>query len=175
VRNDFSNFKSALEPERKPEEEPTGELIQIGKTDAILRVVDSVAESFAMAGLTESPIETLFGARFAFHMRRFGLQAGFSFEVGDHEADIILQPQFKLGRFRYDFAILVHGHALVLIECDGKDYHSSPDQVANDAKKDQAAEDYGVALVRFSGSDLHRKTDWCVGEALAVLAGRMRA
>jgi very-short-patch-repair endonuclease len=79
-------------------------------------------------------------------------------------------PQYVLGRFRYDFAVRANWRPkpLLLVECDGKDFHSSAEQQANDALKDAAASHAGMRLIRFSGSKIHRDVDGSV--RYAVLA-----
>lgn len=70
-------------------------------------------------------------------------------------------PQFKLGRFRYDFAIMLIGSTfygtrpVFLIECDGKEFHG-PGQLENDLAKDAAALEIGAYCLRYRGSDIHR-------------------
>jgi very-short-patch-repair endonuclease len=78
-------------------------------------------------------------------------------------------PQFKLGPFRYDFAITQEGKAVALVECDGNDYHSSPEQVANDRKKDSFAAKMGAMLFRFSGSQIFCDGKHCVRRILQNL------
>jgi very-short-patch-repair endonuclease len=58
---------------------------------------------------------------------------------------------------------------LVLVECDGKEFHSSADQQANDKLKDVAALQAGIRLVRFTGSEIHRDIDACVTYVMSVM------
>jgi very-short-patch-repair endonuclease len=58
---------------------------------------------------------------------------------------------------------------LVLVECDGKEFHSSVDQQANDKLKDAAASRMGIRLIRFTGSEIHRDIDACVKYAMSVI------
>ncbi|MBO8155871.1 MAG: DUF559 domain-containing protein [Bacillaceae bacterium] len=41
-------------------------------------------------------------------------------------------------------------------ECDGKAYHSSPEQKTHDRKKDRYLSRRGWTVLRFSGSEIHR-------------------
>lgn len=174
MSDDFSNYKSAIEwPSQEGEDPPTGGDFQ-KLAVATATVIAAAAESYSMAGVTESPIETIFGARFALHARRLCEDHGWKFVVGAEPADISLRPQFPLQRFRYDFAILVRGRPVVLIECDGKDFHSSDEQLANDALKDTAAKEAGFQLLRFPGSQLHRDPDRCVSMAIEAMAAALR-
>lgn len=78
-----------------------------------------------------------------------------------------LTPQFKLDRFRYDFAL--DGQRKVLIECDGAEFHSTRAQQENDRLKDQAASRAGFPLLRFSGSDIFRNAKGCALVAIGEL------
>jgi very-short-patch-repair endonuclease len=170
--DEFSNFKSAIfwpDDHKVVEEIPTGELTPLRV--ALLTAIESAAESLTMAAVTESPIETFFGARFALRARPLCAALGWEFAVGTGDADMVLHPQFPLGRFRYDFAIRLKGRrrSLILVECDGKDFHSNSEQQANDALKDAAASNVGIRLIRFTGSELNRDVDVCVSHALAAV------
>jgi len=173
--DEFSNFKSAIvwPDDREPDEAPTGEFrpLSIG----LLKAIETAAESFCMAGETESPIETIFGAQFALALRPLCKDIGWDFAVGTGDADIVLHPQYALHRFRYDFAVRANGRPrpVLLIECDGKDFHSSAEQHANDRLKDAAASNAGIRLIRFSGSEIHRDVDGCVTYALTACIGAL--
>jgi hypothetical protein len=81
------------------------------------------------------------GAKLALALRPVCEELGWTFSVGaQSDADVSLQPQYPLQRFRYDFAILAKGQSqpLVLIECDRKVFHSTEEQQANDRLKDEA-------------------------------------
>lgn len=75
-----------------------------------------------------------------------------------------LGHQFPLARFLYDLYVKREGRPkpLVLIECDGKEFHSTDDQIANDRAKDALAAKSGIPLLRFSGSEIYRELDFCV-------------
>jgi very-short-patch-repair endonuclease len=105
----------------------------------------------------ESPIELIFGMAAALTVAGLGMR---------------LVPQYRLDRFRYDFAVtsLSGGFVFALVECDGKEFHSSPDQRANDQCKDAAAKAAGIIIVRFSGAAIHNETRRCATD----LAGHIR-
>jgi hypothetical protein len=171
--DDFSNFKSAIDwPEdREPEEAPTGQFRPFSV--ALSKAIETVAETFSIAAVTESPIESIFGAKFALALRPLCKDIGWNFTVGTGDADIVLHPQYVLGRFRYDFAVLANGRAkpVLLIECDGKEFHSTEGQRANDRLKDAAASNAGMRLIRFSGSEINSDIDSCVTYALTACLG----
>ncbi len=78
-------------------------------------------------------------------------------------ADVMtIVPQYQLERYRYDFAIVRNnGEVLLLIECDGKEFHSSPEQVENDRRKNALAAAAGIDLIRFTGAEIYRDPMHC--------------
>jgi very-short-patch-repair endonuclease len=80
--------------------------------------------------------------------------------------------QFKLGRYRYDFAILWDGNVVGLVECDGAEFHSTPQQQARDVAKDLLAEQSGLPIFRYRGRDIHRNAWKCAEEIIFQLWGR---
>jgi very-short-patch-repair endonuclease len=76
----------------------------------------------------------------------------------------LLGHQFLIDRFRYDLSIKREGQPkpFVLIECDGKEFHSTEEQIAHDLAKDALAAKAGISLLRFSGSEIYRELDRCV-------------
>lgn len=169
----FSKFRSAIDwPDlNEPEEAPIREFIPLRV--AMIKAVQCAAESATMAVVTESPIETIFGAKLALALRPVCEELGWTFTVGAQpDADVSLQPQYPLQQYRYDFAILAKGQSrpLILIECDGKEFHSTEQQQANDRRKDKAALRAGIQLVRFSGSDINNDIDRCIRRTLRSMA-----
>jgi very-short-patch-repair endonuclease len=82
-----------------------------------------------------------------------------------------LRHQFQLGGFLYDLYIKREGRSkpLVMIECDGKEFHSTDEQIANDRAKDALAAKSGIFLHRFSGSQIFRELDRCTQQVLKEL------
>lgn len=67
------------------------------------------------------------------------------------QADVILYPQFPVGRFFVDFA---NPRAKVAIECDGRAYHLDK---AKDAARDAELASMGWRVYRITGSDCFRE------------------
>jgi very-short-patch-repair endonuclease len=126
---------------------------------ALIPAVELAAHAYVLRGQCESPIEVMLGAQLC--------------AMG---GDLNVIPQFPLDGFRYDFAIYATGQpgTVVLIECDGKDYHSTPEQIANDERKDAAASRVGMGIVRFTGSDINADARHCARVAVATLTDRVR-
>lgn len=172
--DEFSNFRSAIDwSEPKEEAKPDDEgfrHIGVGLSQAIA----NAAEAFSIEPMTESPIEVQFGGHLAGNLRRKLNEAGIAFEVGNprpvREHIVFLSPQYVVGRFRYDFAIVVAGRPAILIECDGKEFHESAEAMKNDRLKDEKAAEIGAVMLRFSGSRIFRDLKGCVDETVAALA-----
>ncbi len=134
----------------------------VGFNDALISAVEVAAHAFVLRAQCESPIEVMLGAQLC--------------AMG---GDLEVIPQFHLRGFRYDFAIRRAGQHenVVLIECDGREFHSTPEQIANDKRKDEVAVGAGMGIVRFTGSDINADSRHCAGIALAELEriGRRRA
>ncbi|MDW7673939.1 MAG: DUF559 domain-containing protein [Bacillota bacterium] len=70
-------------------------------------------------------------------------------------------PQYPIRGYRLDFAIFKNGIKLD-VECDGKDFHSSPAQKKHDRKRTQVLNRAGWNVIRFSGSQIYRNVHKCV-------------
>lgn len=135
---------------------------------AMVDALKVLASKYSIAPMTESPIETILGAAVSLLM---GDALGDEFKIGKtgREATFTLVPQYKLACYRYDFAICVGGNSFVLIECDGKDFHSSPEQIENDDEKDRTACELGKKLLRFTGSMINSNADLCARDVVSAL------
>lgn len=91
----------------------------------------------------ESPIERLFAEALAEPAEKWGFE---------------ILPQYELGHFRFDFAIKSKksGNVIAVVECDGREFHSSPQQRANDKAKDKFAKAEKLFIFRVTGSDICR-------------------
>jgi very-short-patch-repair endonuclease len=159
-QDELSTFRSAIEwPDMRPEsEEATGEFRPISAS--VMSVVEILASAVTIAPDCESPIEVDLGARLSNAIRLMD------------DPNLLLVPQYVLGSYRYDFAIIRRGRPITLIECDGRDFHSTKDQLANDRAKDDLAAKEGVALFRFSGSEIFRDGRDCVRRILHTMRFR---
>ena len=95
----------------------------------------------------ESPIEYQIGMALIFPLVTRGLK---------------LVPQFALDNFRYDFSVqLRDGRSVALIECDGKEFQSSSEQLANDRNKEKAAGEIGLFVIRLTGTAITHNPKAC--------------
>jgi very-short-patch-repair endonuclease len=61
------------------------------------------------------------------------------------------------------------------VECDGKEFHSSVEQQANDALKDAAALKAGIRLIRLTGSEINRDADACASLVLRAALSALQS
>ncbi|MFB4168574.1 UvrD-helicase domain-containing protein [Virgibacillus sp. JSM 102003] len=73
------------------------------------------------------------------------------------EKNIPFEPQVKLGRFYVDFLVTINGQK-VIVECDGRDYHS----LEKDKERDKELEVEGYRIFRFTGSELYNNVEKCI-------------
>lgn len=64
----------------------------------------------------------------------------------------IVRTQVHCGKYRIDLALPVEW---IAIECDGKDFHSTPEQKASDRRKNTYLRKAGWRVLRFTGSDIN--------------------
>jgi len=120
------------------------------------RVIETLALQMKIQPACESPIEVQLGAEL---MRR--LPSGFR-----------LEPQYPFQGFRMDFAVIAPaGNACLFIECDGKAFHSTREQKANDRAKDASAALMQIPLLRFTGSNIFRDAAGCARAVVSLVEG----
>jgi very-short-patch-repair endonuclease len=166
------------QPWREPyihgSEADVGDFKPVALGGALTKAVDRIAASALVRGTADSPIETILGAAILLYFRDAGkpLTLCVSDEIDKAKDGLLFVPQFKWSIYRSDWAIYnpKTSGALVL-ECDGKEFHSSADQVAHDKKKDAAAHDRGFLTMRFTGSQIHRDADECAQKVYDIVYG----
>lgn len=128
--------------------------------------------------MTESPIETIFGvaaAKLLLGRYRDDFRVcGAADEPQYPNARALMMPQYPFRRFRMDWAFRFRDRhqPLIFVECDGAEFHSSFEQIANDEAKDDAAAAAGITLLRFAGRDIVGSRDWCIAQFRScVVAG----
>lgn len=86
--------------------------------------------------------------------------------VGWHAALIV---ERLTGTFEWRGAYESPIEVSLAIECDGKEFHSTEEQIQRDNRKNLAAKNAGIPLLRFSGSSIFRHAERCVDEILVAL------
>jgi very-short-patch-repair endonuclease len=161
TESDFSSPYGRDDPEAAGDNGPSFQPIRVAVGNLAVRI----AQRAKLLPQCESPIEADLGASILLHLGHILEPAG-----------LTLQPQFRFDRFRWDFAILKAGKAVLLIECDGKEFHSSPERIANDRRKNLCAAAAHIPLLRFTGSEIFRFADGCTHRVLEqlVISGAVR-
>ncbi|SEN80969.1 Protein of unknown function [Mesobacillus persicus] len=65
-----------------------------------------------------------------------------------------IRTQVPCGKYRIDLTLPEHK---IAIECDGKDFHSTPEQKIHDRKKNAYLRKNGWKVIRFSGRQINRE------------------
>ena len=81
-----------------------------------------------------------------------------------------LHQQYKIGRYYADFA---HLESRVLIEIDGKAYHSTPEQIARDQRRQTDLEHLGWKVIRLTGSEVNGNPYRVVWKAMWIIKDRL--
>lgn len=101
--------------------------------------------------VTESPIEEQLVSAIMGWLDHYGIS-----DVGVH-------TQAKVGPFRAD--ILIQDDCRFLaVECDGHRFHTSPEQVARDKRRDRYFASKGLSVMRFTGTEITRDPRRCAAE-----------
>lgn len=92
--------------------------------------------------------------------------------VGDEVLQIY--PQVTVGPYRFDFMLSIatrgEGSGLLVVECDGHDFHErTKEQAARDRSRDRRAQAWGATVFRFTGSELHRDAAECADSCIDLL------
>ncbi len=81
-------------------------------------------------------------------------------------------PQVKIGPYRVDFTLTnIPGVDLLkmVIELDGQDFHSTPEQRNYDTERDRYLMRRGWQVVRFTGSQINSDCIACVSEVESLV------
>jgi very-short-patch-repair endonuclease len=122
--------------------------------DVAFRITETILAAWRISPLCESPIEIDLGAQ----ILRL-LPDGYE-----------LIAQYRFDRFRYDFAITHEGRLCAFVECDGRAFHSTPEQIENDRKKDAVAAAASIKMFRYTGSEIVRDARHCAQKIMDALA-----
>lgn len=141
---------------------------------AAMSVVDRVRLILNVSPGCDSPIEAQLGAEIITFFDRANepLLLCKTIDLRNAPHGLLLVPQFAWSIYRSDWAILsARRHGALLIECDGKEFHSSDAQRTHDAKKDTAALDSGFVTLRFTGSQIFRDAEGCAQKIYDAVHG----
>jgi len=103
----------------------------------------------SIVGPVESPIEVVM----ALALKRNAKTKGFKL-------------QLNIGPYRVDFAF---PKKRIIVECDGRKYHSSPADMKRDQRRDKYLSSLGWRILRFSGRTILLDADTCVKQIAKLL------
>lgn len=89
------------------------------------------------------------------------------FNGREHPAKPLITRQAKVGKYRADF--LIDAHKLVVVECDGHDFHErTKDQAAHDRSRDRWLTENGYIVLRFTGSEIWKDSISCAQQVKRI-------
>lgn len=83
---------------------------------------------------------------------------------------MVIVPQFPLARFRLDFLIRIGTHTIA-VECDGADYHNSPEARERDNRRDTYLKKLGVPTLRYSGQWIWKNRERGIADEIVAICG----
>src|SRR3954452_14491076 len=83
-------------------------------------------------------------------------------KLAGYDSAAFLFAQHPIGIYRADFLLVLvdpqqRKSKLLLIECDGKHYHTSDEQIARDKQRDAEIKEAGYRIIRVNGSFIHQR------------------
>jgi hypothetical protein len=155
-------------------EEAAGDHPWVSLYDATTTALARCCQVLDIGNNCESPIEAQLGAAVLVVFEKAGHPLKLARVVDPTKPmdEFLLVPQFGWHFYRSDWAIVNPGRSsALLIECDGKDFHSSPAQKRHDIKKDTAARGRGFSTIRFTGSEIYKDADGCAQKIYDAVYG----
>lgn len=107
---------------------------------------------------TESPIEKML----------YESLQGWERLEGIPNLDVEMQREF--GEYRVDFGFFFGSRLVLVVECDGHDFHEkTKDQAKRDKSRDRwFLNEFDVPTIRFTGSEIFAKAEDCAREAISI-------
>lgn len=160
---------------RRGSEADAGDFNPVGIGGLALRAFERMGAELQACIAADSPIETILGAAIIMAFRHGEKPLALATEPSREATVLLLIPQFRWLHYRSDWAIYnPKTTGALLIECDGKAFHSSDDAISHDRQKDQKARDMGFLTMRFTGSEIHRRADECAKTIFDFVYGGSR-
>lgn len=75
--------------------------------------------------------------------------------------------QLKVGAYRLDIGLYYKGKKIA-VECDGKAFHTRPEQREHDERRDRYLQTQRWMVLRFTGSDIYRDSEGCAQKIKSI-------
>ncbi len=86
------------------------------------------------------------------------------------DAGYRVHPQYKVGAYRIDIVVEGERQARLAVECDGAQFHSTPEQIRSDLDRQALLERMGWRFHRIRSSEYYRSPDRAMGALFDRLA-----
>jgi very-short-patch-repair endonuclease len=83
--------------------------------------------------------------------------------IDHHEANASVSTQVPMGPYRLDILVTAAGRGLV-VECDGAQFHTAPEAVERDKRRDRFCVTQGYSVMRFTGAEIRRDPRECAAQ-----------
>lgn len=111
----------------------------------------------------ESPIEQLFCLSLFQVPGIWAINGEFHTSLLQHRPGnrgILVFAQNRIKRYRADFLLVALSPeqiepAFLIVECDGREFHSTPDAVTRDARRDRELRSTGFQIIRHTGTEIY--------------------
>lgn len=91
------------------------------------------------------------------------------------EHDWRVREQVPVGKYFADFLIETPEAGVIVVECDGHDFHErTKEQAAHDRRRDRFMIANRITPVRFTGSEIYRDASGCVAELIEIVVEMQR-
>ncbi len=92
--------------------------------------------------------------------------------------DVVIAPSYHTNGYCVDFAVFINARdkepIKIAVECDGYDYHSSPEQLMRDKRRDRTLEIAGWRMMRFTGSEITANAESCAKQVAELVKSELR-
>ena len=89
--------------------------------------------------------------------------------LAHHDAWGEVHTQVPVPPYRADILVIRRDGSKLVVECDGKAFHSTPEQVEYDKRRDRHFVLNGYAVMRFTGREITRDVRGCAAQVGAWL------
>lgn len=136
-----------------------------GESDKIDSLVHYKMELWSqLSNAAESPLELMLAPYLTIMTDGFS-PVSYEFAPRDRWCGTAIEPQYKIGKWRVDFILILNvppQRKYIVVECDGHEYHErTKQQAARDRSKDRWLQERGIPILRYTGHEIHKDPEAC--------------